>query len=735
METPKVCQHCNSIYEDPRTLNCLHSFCLKCISEIQLKESCNIICPSCNEPSPIPKQGVVEFPSNIRLKEDAEQSKLVLKFTSSPPPSCDSCEEGSSLPSVAYCIVCGDFLCKECWAIHRKMKISRSHSTFALEDVENKQHLLTNIPNPAAKSSTLTCSVHPDIEIGYYCTQCSTSICPGCIVGLHKGHQIQELKQWADSQRVDLMNYSQSLLRKRQNVGETLEHFCKTKEEFRKRKNEVEETLMKEFVKLRELLDQEQAKALTSLHNIATVKESQLSIQIEDLQKLSDSIEYCQSVATSTGEEYSDTQLLFIANLVVKRATSLTNQCSSLHKCESAEITLRNKIAAVTDALTGIVAVIDPGALATETSATFLPPLSRAIATQSQMTVTVRSTVNTEQVSCILEPINPAPKSKRSRKHQSLNCAVFNNGDCTYTISVAPKCVGEHSLSITIGGYHILDSPFSFNVIPKRDYSLITARPSKTINKVVAPTNIAFSDDGLMFVTSFSQQCIYIYELSPKPKKKSTIKNVEGVSLQGPYGIDIKGEVVYITEYDAHRIVKITQTGELLDKFGEYGTGTGQLNHPSDVKVSPADSKVYVSDTDNHRIQVFNDDFIVSHIIAGRSVVNGRELCKPHGICFDSAGNVYVAWSTSYLVTVHEPKRGDLVHQFNKSSISAPFRVVVDSSGYCMVRYYDQGLAIFDPRGNMIKSIPNDGLSYGVSSTPDGLICTTNCTKNTIDFY
>ena len=37
----------------------------------------------------------------------------------------------------------------------------------------------------------------------------------------------------------------------------------------------------------------------------------------------------------------------------------------------------------------------------------------------------------------------------------------------------------------------------------------------------------------------------------------------------------------------------------------------------TDVKFSP-DGKVYVADTDNHRIQVFHPDWTISHVINGK---------------------------------------------------------------------------------------------------------------------
>lgn len=718
-----VCQLCNDIFEDPRTLNCLHSFCRKCIPEVNHDSGNVICCPSCNEPSPIPDGGVTELPLNVHLKDIIEQSKLALKFRSSPPPGCDSCEEGSSLSSVAYCTDCGDFLCQECWAIHRKIKVTRSHSTFSLETIKNKDSSERLAIIQSTKSSVQYCHAHSDVEVGYYCIQCSFAICSGCTVTLHRGHEILELKDWVDSRRKDLLMYSRTLLNKRQHVCDTLEKFHETKTKVLSRKNEVEQTIMEDFSKLHELLDQEQSKALASLHSIATAKDTRLMIKIEDMQKLCDSIDHCRSMAVSAIQEYSNTQLLVIADLVTKRATTLTNnQCHST--CESPDITLqRNKIEVVTNAISGIITVKDFSTIALSTSATFLPRLSRAIHVLSKITVTVTSKTNTEQLSCVLG--NPGPRRKGFKKNQSF--IVVNNGDCTYRIDVTPGHVGKNTLSITIqGGHHIQNSPFSFNVVARRDYSSINVDPAKTITNVISPTCIACSDDGMIFVTSHSQNCIYVYKQSLKMER--IIKTVNGVSLKCPYGIDIDKEVVYVAESSAHRILKMTKEGKLICTFGGFGTDTGRFIQPHGIKVGPIGNKVYVSDSGNNRIQVFNDDFSLSHII------RFSELHTPYGMSFDSAGNVHVAWFNSLCVTVHQPMNTGLVHQYGPCT-SSPVDISVDSSGCCVVQQHKQGLLIFDSMGKVIKSINRDGTSFGVSLTPDGFICSANYTKNTIDFY
>ena len=301
-------------------------------------------------------------------------------------------------------------------------------------------------------------------------------------------------------------------------------------------------------------------------------------------------------------------------------------------------------------------------------------------------------------------------------------CLVTDNGDGTYLVSVVPQQLGQHHLSITVNGGHIKDSPFTLNIVPQRDYTQLK-EPSQIISGIRDPRFIAFSDNGDMFVTSCND-CIYVYDKSGNRKATIGVWGTGKQQFQSPHGIDISNGVVYVDEYAGHRIRMLTTGGEFIGTFGEKGSGIGQFNCPRDIKISP-DGRVYVVDTFNDRVQVFNPDWTISHVIDSSSVPDGVRFYRPMAIAFDLSGDVHVTISS---VTVFTPigqfvrRYGGSPH-YGGSKLHNARGIAIDLSGYSWVTSWNnRTLSVYDPSGGLVHSIGGFNHPNGVSVSPDGSV-------------
>lgn len=287
-------------------------------------------------------------------------------------------------------------------------------------------------------------------------------------------------------------------------------------------------------------------------------------------------------------------------------------------------------------------------------------------------------------------------------------CLVVDNNDGTYTVEVISQQLGRHQLSIMVNGQYIKGSPFTLDIVPQRDYAIKMKQPLDIITEVKLPMYIAFSSDGDMCVSSSNDHCIHVY--SNTGDKKTTI----GMESTSPRGIDVCEGVVYVAEHGGHCIRQVSLNGgESIGTIGERGTGVGKFNRPSDVKVHH-DGKVYVADTHNDRVQVFNlPDWTVSHVIDGPS--NG--FTRPMGIAFDTIGNVHVTGIASSSITVFTPS-GQFIRQYDHM-LRSPTGIAIDSSGNSLVNdLYDGSLSVFDPQGKLVHSMGHFNNPYGVAVSP-----------------
>ena len=720
-----VCRYCERSYNDPRMLSCLHSYCLQCINKIHVQGKTLITCTSCNHSTPVPVRGVAFLPLNIRLKEKSEQDRVLQRVISSPV--CDSCEEDSSV-SVAYCKDCGDLLCQDCWDIHRKMKVSRSHTTIVVEDIKRNRSSLSKM----LSSSTSSAQVCPDhkVEYGFYCKQCAVLVCSGCGFEKHGDHSTAVLKISKQVARTkeEILQGTERLPEKMTQLKKTVKIIGETKKKLKVCKEKVDSIIQEAFSKLRQLIDQREKALLAENSQISTAKETRLSIQQESLQRLLESMSQCHSLASIATSQYTDVQLLSIAQTLQDRADSLKQQFTNtpLDLSETPDISVEVNTDTLAQMIREFGGVADPSPSSSNTTAV-VPCQRLGIGAEMKVKVTTRNFSGKELNKGGLMVRGILTCSGQGR----VECPVSDNGDGTYLVSVIPQQLGQHQLSITVNSQGIQGIPFELSVVAQRDYTKLKD-PVQTVTGINSPRYIAFSDNGDMFVTS-DDHYIHVYNKSGQKKTSIECEREGNRRFRHPYGIAIDTEVVYVAEQSGHRIHKLTTGGEFLGTFGVNGSGIGQFNYPHDVQISP-DGKVYVVDTGNDRIQVFHPDWTISHVIDGK-VSNDGSFSSPRSIAFDLLGNVHVTGYTSCSLTVFTPS-GQFVQQYDKTHTSLLQGIAIDPSGYSISICRSEGrMIIFDSTGKFIRSVGRMNWPVGVAVSPDGSVWVADKDNNRLVKY
>ncbi|KAK6172520.1 hypothetical protein SNE40_016156 [Patella caerulea] len=208
------CSICLNVFTDPKSIECGHQFCLKCLEDYVSKVVKNnrFPCPLCREDVTIPDGGVKNLSSTGKPEAKTAASKP-----------CDICR---STPVAEFqCVNCNKCVCSSCKILHDSFFFS-DHYVFGINETANIQ-----------KGRKIFCSRHKTEKLEFYCCQI---ICKICMLSFHQDHktseicdygsedkkELQKLMQQLDEKKVEFQNYSDEINKKIINMNESVRTTC-----------------------------------------------------------------------------------------------------------------------------------------------------------------------------------------------------------------------------------------------------------------------------------------------------------------------------------------------------------------------------------------------------------------------------------------------------------------------------------------------------------------------------
>ena len=196
-------------------------------------------------------------------------------------------------------------------------------------------------------------------------------------------------------------------------------------------------------------------------------------------------------------------------------------------------------------------------------------------------------------------------------------------------------CQGRIYVSDTVRrSVHILN-------VPTNEYREIGLDEPGALRK---PLGMAVDSDCNLYVVDGTMKRVVVYD------QDGDFLSAFGGSdkFERPTHVDVDADARYAYVVDTggvstqdHRIrVFDIASGDLAFDIGHRGDGPGEFNLPKDIAIGP-DGLLYVVDSSNFRVQVFEADGTYVHTFGSIGVQPGQ-FSRPKGVDTDPDGNVYV---------------------------------------------------------------------------------------------
>ena len=192
---------------------------------------------------------------------------------------------------------------------------------------------------------------------------------------------------------------------------------------------------------------------------------------------------------------------------------------------------------------------------------------------------------------------------------------------------------------------------------------------------------VAFDLKMNIWVTDYSNN--KLVKLSQSGQLLLTIHHTRSGSDRfcQPAGVSVSQEgLIYVCDSGKHRITVYDEEGKFLFAFGSQGSGPQQFSDPNDIAFG-SDGLMYVTDNKNNRVSVLSKE--------GTFKRGFKTKCRPNCIAATSDNHLLVTSCLSNTVMVYTLE-GELIHQFGaKGSQPGMFRgcwgICIDNSGLVYV--------------------------------------------------
>jgi DNA-binding beta-propeller fold protein YncE len=264
---------------------------------------------------------------------------------------------------------------------------------------------------------------------------------------------------------------------------------------------------------------------------------------------------------------------------------------------------------------------------------------------------------------------------------------------------------------------------FKTRKMPKWKTLLLGAEDpnSRPSDVMVKPYGVAVSRLGRVYVTDTAARRVFVFD--PEAKAVSFVGEKGPGKLTKPIGVAVDGEgKVFVADTTVNRVFGYDLQGQLAIAIGREG----DLESPSGLAVDRARNLLYVADAKKHHVLCYStvDGSVVRTI--GRRGGGPGEFNFPTNLFVNRNGRLYVADTMNFRIQMFNPEGGFLgefgTQGDTPGTLNRPKGVGVDSEGHVYVADSSfNNFQIFDAAGQLLLYVGSGGTEPGEFILPAGL--------------
>ena len=677
------CTICLETLKNPKTLSCLHSFCLTCLDELanngRRQRQHEISCVNCETSIPIPKENTFrDFPTSFHLDRFKEILTVFTENQAAKP--CMNCNERKM--AISYCFVCQDYLCYSCERAHRRLRVTRDHRNVLLE----KADLLDLLKGPVICER----ESHEKENLLYYCDKCNKCICHICHEDSHWRHDVDDIEQAA---RKGKKRLDKILKKAEDEITASKDEIQKREDIFKSRKKKLRaarENVKATVEKLIKTLKQHEKAVLSKINDISTYQQKRHASNQRKLKLF---------VTQLSPVDHGKSVLKRNVDMeIVKDQKAIIDRCKDLldsKETEALEFPFVNY--AVNEEICEVFQY-GPGQLIVSDT-----DPSRCIITAKGLTESVvgretKISVRTRDSSSkqCYQKDDQVKTKIQDPKGEEFETASEDKRDGRYEFSFTPEFDGRYDVMISVNGRPLTVSPLKVEVSPclyQKAFEL------GSNGQFQFPYGIAISKlNGNIAVADSLNKRIQIFDPEGKFLRQFGDIRDSTKNLQRPFAVEFSnlGEIIVIEKCGA--MILCSQEGNFLNYVGH-------VRKPCSVSVK-SNGDLIVCDSADADVKILSPDgYHKRNSVAGDPVLDGAPSFAIH-----HKDRFFVSFQKTRCVKVFSDD-GDFLTDIGTSrdvnkQLSKPLGLAIDKFNRLIVCDSDGcRLQVFTLNGRHVKSI------------------------------